>query len=210
MTLLHSSWERCWQGLAAREDGSALRDRLVDAWREPQRKYHPLQHLAESIALLKDHLGLAEHPAEVEMALWFHDAVYDVTAHDNEAQSAKLAARELAAAGVSEAAINRIQHLVMATCHSALPEGRDQQLLVDVDLAILGAERDRFLSYEKQVREEYIWVPEALFRERRAAILREFLDRHPLYHTPKLQQRLEKQARYNLEWSLEQLGHQAL
>lgn len=208
MTLLHSSWERCWQGLAAKEDGSALRDRLVDAWREPQRKYHTLQHLAESIVLLEDYLDLAEHPAEVEMALWFHDAVYDVTANDNEAQSAKLAARELADAGVSETVIDRIERLVMATCHSALPEGRDQQLLVDVDLAILGAERSRFRSYEMQVREEYIWVPEALFRERRAAILREFLGRDPLYHTPELQQRLEKQARHNLEWSLAQLDHQ--
>lgn len=209
MTALRASWERCWTGLGAKSDGTALRDRLLDAWREPQRRYHTLQHLADCIALFEDYRHLADHPAEVEMALWFHDAVYDVTAGDNEAQSAQLAGSELAGAGVGETAIERIRRLIMATCHAALPEGRDAQLLVDIDLAILGAGRDRFIAYEQQVRDEYGWVPEALFRERRAAILREFLDRQPLYHTPALQQRLEEQARLNLEWSLEQLGHQS-
>lgn len=209
MTRLQASWARCWRGLAASGDGSALREHLLAAWREPQRKYHTLQHLSEGIILLDGYLHLAMHPAEVEMALWFHDAVYNVTASDNEAQSADLAATSLLAAGVSAEAIARIHQLIMATCHAALPTGRDQQLLVDVDLAILGAPRERFAAYEQQVREEYLWVPEPLFRERRAAILREFLNRQPFYHTPELRERLETQARANLAWSLQKLEEPA-
>jgi hypothetical protein len=36
----------------------------------------------------------------------------------------------------------------MATCHTAKPADADQQLLVDIDLAILGAEPARFAEYE--------------------------------------------------------------
>lgn len=208
MSPLLTSWARCWQGLAASGDGAALREHLVRAWGEPQRKYHTLQHLTECQALLDRHLHLAEHPAEVEMALWFHDAVYDVTAKDNEARSAALAAAELGAAGVAAGAIDRIRHLIMATCHSALPEGTDQQLLVDVDLSILGASRPRFTEYEQQVRAEYQWVPEPLFRERRRATLQEFLHRSPIYHTPALHEQLEKNARDNLRDSLSRLEDQ--
>jgi predicted metal-dependent HD superfamily phosphohydrolase len=155
--------------------------------------------------LLEPHRELGEHPAEVEIALWFHDAVYDVQAKDNEAKSAQWAETELNAARVAPQAVARIRELIMATCHAALPVGQDQQLLVDVDLAILGAPRPRFIEYEEQVRQEYDWVPGWLFRRRRRGILKEFLAREPIYSTPQIRAKLEGQARENLAYSLERL-----
>jgi predicted metal-dependent HD superfamily phosphohydrolase len=105
--------------------------KLIAAYEQPQRQYHTLQHLNECFTLLEPNRHLAKYPAEVEIALWFHDAVYDIKAQDNEARSANWAAEELAAAQVSQESIERVQQLIMATCHSALPEGQDQQLLVD-------------------------------------------------------------------------------
>jgi predicted metal-dependent HD superfamily phosphohydrolase len=181
-------------------------ERLKRAYSEPQRKYHTTQHLTECIATVEPHLGLADHPAEVEIALWFHDAIYELKGKDNEARSAAWATAELTAAGVDPRAIERVRQLVMATRHTALPEGTDQQLLVDVDLSILGAPRSRFIEYEEQVREEYKWVPGFLFRRKRRHLLKEFLARDPIFNTPTLRSRLEDQARANLAFSLERLG----
>lgn len=151
-------------------------------------------------------LTSAEHPAEVEMALWFHDAVYDLRATNNESKSAEWAATELAAAGVESLSVTRVVDHILATGHKALPVGTDQKLLVDIDLSILGAPRSRFLQYEEQVREEYRWVPMFLYRQKRRGILSEFLAREPLYETPVIRERLEEQARANLQLSVQRLG----
>jgi predicted metal-dependent HD superfamily phosphohydrolase len=206
MSMLQSSWSRSWQALGASGDGDALMKKLVGAYEEPHRQYHTLQHLTECISLLERHLHLAVNPGEVEIALWFHDAVYDVKGEENEAASAVWAEEALRAAGVPASSLERVSKLIMATCHAAPPEGPDEQLLVDVDLSILGAPGPRFVEYEAQVRAEYQWVPAQLFCERRRAILTEFLARQSIYHTPQIRDVLEAQARANLAYALKQLG----
>lgn len=203
---LQDSWQKCWHSIAARGDGLSLMQRLVCAYQEPQRRYHTFQHLGECLALFDAHADLAHEPGEVGIALWFHDAIYDVHADDNEARSAEWAATELAAACVAPARIARITQHILATRHAALPQGQDQMLLVDIDLAILGAPRPRFMEYEAQIRAEYSWVPDAVFREKRSALLRTLLAREPLYNTPRLQASFELQARSNLQHSLQLLG----
>lgn len=205
MSSLQSSWKRCWNALEATGDGLALMQQLITAYEEPQRKYHTTQHLTECMSLLEKNLDLAEEPGEVEIALWFHDAVYKVRASDNEAKSAEWAARALEKASIALDRIDRIQKHIMATRHSAKPEGRDQMLVLDIDLSILGAPRPRFIEYEAQVRAEYSWVPEFLFRSKRKSILAEFSARASIYNTPRLREQLESHARENLAYSLKQL-----
>jgi predicted metal-dependent HD superfamily phosphohydrolase len=203
---LRTSWARSWSGLSAQGDGAALMHRLVSAYQEPQRRYHTTEHLGECLALLAQHLDLAQSPAEVEMAMWFHDAVYDVTASDNEARSAGWARAALTEAGVLPARAERVGQHIMATLHSALPKPGDQTLLVDVDLSILGAPRARFKAYEEQVRAEYGWVPEPVFRQKRAEVLSGFLGRPAIFGTPKIHALLESSARANLAWSIQRLA----
>jgi predicted metal-dependent HD superfamily phosphohydrolase len=203
--MLQTSWDRSWKSIGAAGDGRALMGRLVAAYHEPHRKYHTAQHLTECLGLLSRHLSLAVEPAEVEVALWFHDAIYDVRAGDNEERSAEWAAHELQQAGVAAERIRRVKDHVLATRHSVLPQGPDQMLLVDIDLSILGATRARFVEYERQVREEYGWVPELVFRRKRREVLAEFLSRSPIYNTRVLRETLEGQARSNLAYSLQQL-----
>jgi predicted metal-dependent HD superfamily phosphohydrolase len=203
---LQASWTRCWSGLDGRGDGSALFHKLVAAYQEPQRRYHTTEHLAECLSLLGQHLDLAQSSAEVEMAMWFHDAIYDVTASDNEARSADWARTDLIGAGVSPTSVETVCQHIMATMHSALPMPGDQTLLVDVDLSILGAPRARFEAYEEQVRDEYSWVPETVFRQKRSDVLASFLKRSSIYGTPKLRASLERSARSNLAWSIQRLG----
>jgi len=201
--LFERSWRRAWSALVAPgagtsgPDGIALRDELLACYAEPQRRYHTQQHLEECLALLEQVRDLAEHPEEVEMALWFHDAIYDVKGSGNEERSAEWAHRALVAAGVALTAAERVRQLVPVTRHDGVPGNVDEQVLVDIDLAILGAERPRFDEYERQIRDEYAFVPGFLFRRKRRQILRTFLDRPVLYSTALLRERLEARAREN-------------
>jgi len=195
---LEVSWRRAWRGLGARSDGVPLREALLAAWREPQRHYHTLQHLGECIGLFERVGALAAHPAEVEAGLWFHDAVYDVQRSDNEARSADWLRNAASDDGVAGDVAERVCALILATRHAALPSGADEQLLVDIDLAILAADDERFAEYERQIRAEYAFVPEATFVARRRSILAAFLDRERIYSTPRLHDELERPARANL------------
>ena len=202
MTLLSDSWRRAWHALAASPPSPALYAQLIAHYAQPQRKYHSLQHLAECIAQLEPALGLCTHPGEVEIALWFHDAIYDLERTDNELQSALWAAQVLEDSGLSAEVCERVKNLVLATGHSALPATADERLLVDVDLAILGAEPARFDDYERQIRQEYGAVAFDVFCAKRRAILAQFLARPQLYSTAFFRSALEARARENIARSL--------
>lgn len=203
---LRANWNEAWQALGVTATNNAPNDALCAElqrrYGEPQRHYHTMQHLGECLAWFEREKALAERPGEVALALWFHDAVYDVHAHDNEARSADWARQALRAAGAGDAAADRVHALVMATRHDAVPEGRDAELLIDIDLSILGAERARFDEYEQQVGAEYAFVPLEVRLPRRREILQRFLDRPALYATPRMHALLEVRARLNLQRSI--------
>lgn len=93
---------------------------------------------------------------------------------------------------------HRVLALIMATCHDAEPTDPDARLLVDIDLAILGAAPARFAEYDAQVRTEYRWVPGWLYRRKRKQVLAGFLARLAIYGTDRFRARLEERARENL------------
>ncbi|HEY2187344.1 MAG TPA: N-methyl-D-aspartate receptor NMDAR2C subunit, partial [Caldimonas sp.] len=161
------------------------------------------QHLHECLDRFEACRDLALRPAEVEVALWFHDAIYDVRRADNERRSADWARDAVLTSGATRDTAERIEALVMTTRHAtATPATTDAQLLVDIDLAILGADPERFAEYERQIRREYAHVAEAAFRARRRAILAAFLARERIYGTPRLHDELEHRARANLSLAI--------
>jgi len=197
-------WHRVWSQLGVEPRGGLLAD-VLGAYAEPQRCYHTLQHLEECFAALDPAAHLALRGAEVELAVWFHDAVYDTHAADNEQRSAAWADLELREGGAGPEAAARVGALVLATRHEAPPSDPDARLLVDVDLSILGAGEPRYTEYERQIRGEYAWVPDELFRPGRARILTRFLERPSIYSTTWFAGRLEARARRNLSRSLKRL-----
>lgn len=197
MTLFETSWAQAWSALGLQPPQGLYAD-LLAAYAEPQRHYHTQQHLGECLALLAQALPLAEHPGEVAVALWFHDAVYDVRGHSNERLSADWARRALGACQASGETQRRVERLIMATRHDAAPTDPDAQLLVDLDLAILGAAPARFAEYDQQVRAEYRWVPSLVYNMNRKRVLKGFLARRQIYGTAFARERFEAQARVNL------------
>ena len=197
-------WVATWRALQVTSSPALARlhNDLVRRYSEPHRHYHTRQHLAECFEKVHEIIALAEHPAEVKVGLWFHDAIYDTHRHDNEERSASWARSVARDLGAGVEAAQRIYDLIMFTRHAAEPAGIDAQVLVDADLSILGAQPARFQQYETQVRSEYGWVADATFRSVRAQILRQFLDRPYVFCTAPFRDRYEAQARRNLQQSL--------
>ncbi len=199
-------WQRMWQALGVAKPDPALLHQLLDRYSEPHRQYHTLQHLDACFANFAPVRVQATHPAEVELALWFHDAVYEIGVPGNELKSADWAVLALKAAGTGQDVAQRVYALVMATCHDALPQTANQEILLDVDLAILGAPTAQFDEYETQIRAEYAVVPLSQFRSNRRRILQQFLARERLYHTAHFYASHEARARANLQRSIDLLA----
>jgi predicted metal-dependent HD superfamily phosphohydrolase len=184
-------------------DHHAVRDALLAAWDRPG--YHDLRHLEEVLDRL-DVLaaaGVAFDATSVGLAAWFHDAVYDPERADNEERSARLAARMLADTDLPAATVDEVVRLVELTVtHAPEPGDRNGRVLCDADLAILGADPDRYAAYAAAVREEYGFVPEDLFRAGRAEVLSSLLALPHLFHTDTARERYEENARRNIETEL--------
>jgi predicted metal-dependent HD superfamily phosphohydrolase len=203
-----SQWQQLWRtfGIASDKIPTSLQEEISSKYTEPHRHYHTLQHLEECLEKFAELRRQAEHPAEIELALWFHDAIYDPQRVDNERLSAEWAKASVLGVGLDDAKAQRVYGLVMATQHHNKPEGKDQNILVDCDLAILGAPPTRFKEYEQQIRAEYAFVPDAVFKTKRKEVLARFLARPTIFNTELFIACYETQARTNIDNALAQLS----
>ncbi|MFG1708909.1 metal-dependent phosphohydrolase [Nonomuraea sp. M3C6] len=188
-----------WTALAGDSPASrALGAELVARWSEPHRRYHTLDHLAAVLAaagLLADE---ADDLAAVRLAAWFHDAVYDGRPGWDEERSAQLAQARLPRCGVPSGRIAEVARLVRLTAaHDTLAPGdRNGAVLCDADLAVLG--RSGYDDYAARIRQEYAHVPDDLFRQGRAEVLRRLLAVPRLYRTRRARELWEGPARANM------------
>lgn len=200
---LQQHWLTHTKGIGLDKRSMGLFSTLVAAWSEPQRHYHSLRHLQECLQLLERWGKGAAARHEVGMALWFHDAIYDPQREDNEAKSARWATRALKELGAAEESVRLIGQLIRATKHaSGVSNARAMKvpgidLMLDIDLAILGTDRARFEDYERQVRLEYAHLPDVVFAQARANFLEALLGK-AIYRTDVARSELEGKARENL------------
>jgi predicted metal-dependent HD superfamily phosphohydrolase/GNAT superfamily N-acetyltransferase len=186
-------------------DPEPVYQELVSRYSEPQRHYHNLHHIAQCLNEFDSARHFANEPVAVELAIWFHDAIYDTHAADNEVRSADVAKQRIDEAGGNAELSKSVAALVLATKAHDPSLHPDAPLLVDVDLSILGQAKERFEEYETQIRNEYEWVPQATFAEKRAEILERFLARRRIYSTEPFFSKYESQARTNLMDSVRKL-----
>lgn len=172
---------------------------------EQHRHYHNQQHIADCLSEFDPARHLATEPDAVELAIWFHDAIYDTRASDNEERSAELASSWLRQAGASAALTDSVQRSVLATKAHTGTSHPDASLLVDVDLSIFGQCPQRFWEYERAIRAEYAWVEQETYVAKRAEILARFLARPRIYLTEYFYGRFEESAQVNLHSSIERL-----
>jgi predicted metal-dependent HD superfamily phosphohydrolase len=183
----------------------ALRERLEATYGHSRRGYHDLRHLREVLEHVDDLLA-PDHPAReaVLLAAWFHDAVYDGQADDEE-RSARLAEDSLERPLGTKLAAEVARLVRLTASHRPADDDTPGQVLCDADLAILAATPERYADYVDGVRREHAHVPDADFAAGRAAVLRDLLAKPTLFHTAVARQRWEARARENVEEELSSL-----
>lgn len=197
---------RAWRGVTAHAPAPELVAELVAAWEAPGRHYHDASHLMDGLRRLDPIRGRLARPNEVEVAWWFHDAIQAPGASDNEARSAEWAATALIAAGAPEASVERVRAMILATRHFDAPPSPDAAALLDLDLAILGADPPAYDAYAEGVRYEYGFLGDEMWAAGRAHFLHGLLARPALFHTAEFRAALEAPARENVRRELARLG----
>jgi predicted metal-dependent HD superfamily phosphohydrolase len=195
-----------WGAIGAQHSAAAF-DALCTDYAQPHRAYHTGEHIAECLAWFDGCGVMASHPPELSIAIYFHDAVYEPTAHDNEARSAELFRKLARDAGVATDALARVAALIESTATHDAPSG-DAALLADIDLSVLGAPPNRYARFERDVRREYAVFDDGAYRMGRTRVLDSFLERPEIYRTSTFAAKFEHQARTNLSSALEALQQQ--
>ncbi|MFD2717226.1 hypothetical protein ACFST9_00765 [Hymenobacter monticola] len=201
MTDLAARWHRLTASLvpdAARREAEI--QRLSAAYQAPTRHYHTLQHIEN----LLDRVETADlqDPVVVQLAVWYHDAVYNALKSDNEARSAAEALAFLQHSDLEPTRQQRVALLIERTADHTQPQPpNDADLLffLDADLSILGAPEADYWAYARQVRQEYRLVPDLLYRPGRRKVLANMLAAPVLFRTPALRAELDAAARRNLQ-----------
>lgn len=176
---------------------------LLERWGEEHRKYHSRTHLLAVLEALDVLTNPALPARSVTLAAWFHDAVYEGIAGQDEEESAKLAEDRLAIAGLPESVIDEVARLVRLTStHRPAADDHAGALLCDADLSILGAEPAAYARYLTAVREDYAHVSDPDFAAGRAAVVRQLLALDPLFHSERAKSLWLDAARRNLEAEL--------
>lgn len=208
---LEQRWQQCWQDVDLLQKNLDRQNQieqifklLVTAYTRPDRHYHNLTHIHHFLTTLDSFATTLENPIAVSLAAWFHDFVYDPHALDNEFQSAKAAGELLLNLGGNPELICRVQELIMATQgHEVMGDDLDRSIFLDADLAILGADPERYQAYSEGIRREYSWVSDAGYQVGRIRVLENFLQRDRIYYTEQLFDRLESIARTNMLLEIE-------
>ncbi|MCI0703641.1 MAG: hypothetical protein L0241_21390 [Planctomycetia bacterium] len=180
---------------------------LVTAYSALERHYHNLEHLGEMFRVTDRLSASVEDPNALALAIWFHDAVYDSRAKDNEQRSGELAVDRLRPLDVPASTLEHIVRMIWSTAHTSSdpPADRDTRVLLDADLAILCASEERYRRYSADIRKEYSWVPDADYRIGRAKVLSKFLALPRIYHTQIMFEEGDQRARANMQAELARL-----
>jgi len=201
-------WSRLLEALDADPAAvAAAGEELARRYGEAHRAYHVLAHVTQVLDDVDALLSTgepADDPVAVRLAAWYHDAVYEPGAADNEQASAELAEQRLTTLGVDPDRRARVDALILAT-REHRPDGPDERVLVDADLAVLAEDPPAYAAYVAAVRREYAAVPEPAWRTGRGAFLQGLLARPALYATATMRRRAEAAARRNLARELADL-----
>jgi predicted metal-dependent HD superfamily phosphohydrolase len=197
---LHKSWRELLTPFESPPDVcERVFAELTVRYNSPDRHYHTLEHIEAMLELLPQ--------AALALAVWFHDAVYDTRAADNEERSAALGDEMLQPLYVPPEIQAETRRLILLTKrHDTREDDADGRRLLDADLAILGAAEDEYDRYAKAIRQEYAWVPEDDFRRGRQRVLENFLQRRWIYFTDGMREQREVAARKNLRREIASLG----
>lgn len=188
--------------------GDQLFNKLFKNYHSRKRHYHNAEHIINMLKLSDLYAVHLQQKDVVDLAIFYHDVIYNPLRKDNEERSARRAARELKQLHFTKEKIELIKIYILATkTHDLQGFSKESDLayLLDFDLAILGADWETYLVYTQNIRKEYHIYPESMYKPGRAKVLQHFLEKPRIYYTNVFYQNSEAKARENLGKELEEL-----
>ena len=201
-----------WLGFAdqlaiSRDAAGEIWCQLEVAYGENGRFYHTLTHIQHVLDIAEQLQESAADFTAVQLAIWFHDVVYNPRRSDNEAQSAALAQTLLRPLSMPAQTLTTVANLILATqTHETAVTDPNTFVMLDADLAIFCASPKQYDAYAQAIRQEYSFVPEEAYRAGRTAVLERFLARSPFYFTEGMQMMGETAVRQNITRELTRLN----
>ena len=182
--------------------------RLCALYSQPHRFYHTLTHI---LSLFRSAQAvLPSLSPYLSLSIWFHDAIYDPKAKDNEEKSADLLITFGEEAGLRERLDRPAEWILATKRHMERTGDWEEKALMDLDLGVLGGDEEGYRGYRVGIYQEYAWVGEAEYRRQRAIVLNSFLGRSQLYYLPLFQSIWETQARFNLSNEINLLSNPSI
>jgi predicted metal-dependent HD superfamily phosphohydrolase len=185
---------------------TADKSRVTSLWAEVEKRYnakgryyHNLVHLENLLAQLSVVQAHIKDWNTLLFSLFYHDIIYEVLKSDNEEKSAALAVARMGELSLPESSAERCRHQILATKKHQNDSDSDTNYFTDADLSVLGQEWDIYWEYAQNVRKEYAIYPDLLYKPGRKKVLKHFLDKPRIYHTPHFFEKYEEQAKANLE-----------
>lgn len=176
-----------------------LQKNIFERYYENHRRYHTMDHISHCLWELDRLESATLHKAEIELALWYHDAIYEIRSKTNEEDSAKLLI-EVLAPFETKLNLETVKDLILASKHlGGTPAKQSPEIdaFLDIDLSILGRTPIDYEVYKRQIRDEYRSVGNLLYAYGRKKVLRHFLSQ-TLFRTEGFRSRYEEQAKKNL------------
>ncbi len=178
--------------------GPQIYQLLIDAYNEKHRVYHTQQHIEDCLTLFDEIKGHLQHADSVELAIWFHDAIYKINSRDNEKLSADLF-MYLSEGVLQPATRHQVYQHIIATLHngSEMLE-HDTRYMVDIDLSSFGLPWDRFIKNSHEVRKEMSHIPDEEFYPKQCAFQQSLLKHGRFYQTDYFFKNYEQSALNNI------------
>jgi len=168
------------------------------------RHYHNLEHLENMLVELDKVKQQVNNLDSLLFAIYYHDIIYTPTKSDNEHQSALLFKNRISKTSFPN--LSKCIAQIEATKEHKLSTDKDTNILLDLDLSILGKSREEYQKYCKNIRKEYHIYPDVMYRKGRKKVLINILKLDSIYKTDFFKQEYKNQAKKNLRYELNQLN----
>jgi len=141
---------------------------LLAHYTEPTRHYHTDRHIV-SLLNQANHLDFSDRDM-VRLAIFFHDVIYDPTRNDNERRSADLMTQRLSD-HIPANRLNQAVAIIVATANHQSTGDHDTDLVLDLDMGILGQLWPVYEAYARGVMAEYLpHIGETAWRQGRVSL----------------------------------------
>lgn len=176
---------------------------LNSQYSHKSRFYHNWRHIEKMLLDLPLFNAQIENLDALVLSIFYHDSIYRVTKNNNEEKSADLLQEHLCQTNFKKIAWCKDQ--IIATKQHKFSDNTDTNILIDLDLSILGQPLNVYQEYAQNIRKEYGIYPSIMYNPGRKKALKHILNQDSMYKTESFKERYESKARKNLTWEINSL-----